>query len=91
MRNVGARPERELEAGLQVEEDDSAMLELLADDALRGQAEAVAVEDERPLQVVDAEGNEGDARFHRKVCNVPKPTTYSARRQRGTSRATLAS
>lgn len=59
VRDVGARPERELEAGLQIEEDDGAMLELPADDALRGQAEAVAVEGKRPLQIVDAKGDEG--------------------------------
>src|SRR5438128_2156246 len=62
--DAGPRPERELQAGLQVEEGDGAVLELLADDALRRQAEAVAVEAQRPLQVVDAQGEHGDPRFH---------------------------
>jgi hypothetical protein len=33
------RPERELEAGLQVDEDDRAVFDLPADDALGGEAE----------------------------------------------------
>ncbi|MFG5408986.1 hypothetical protein ABXN37_13925 [Piscinibacter sakaiensis] len=40
------------------------MLEVLAHDAVGGQAEAVAVEAQRSVEVVDAEGDEGDAGAH---------------------------
>ena len=42
----------------------SIVFELPADDALRLEAHAVAVEGHGLLQVVDAEGDEGDAWFH---------------------------
>jgi hypothetical protein len=59
-----AEPEPELQARLQVEENDRAVLELLADDALGRQAQAIAIEAERPLQVVDADRDQGDPRLH---------------------------
>ena len=42
-----ARPERQTKTRLEVEEGDGAVLELLADDAVRREAEAVAVEVQR--------------------------------------------
>src|SRR5262245_50440485 len=64
VRNARARPERELEAGLEIEERYRAVLELRSDDALGLEAEAVAIEAQRPLEVVHAEGDEGDSRLH---------------------------
>jgi hypothetical protein len=59
-----AWPKRELQPGLQIEEGDRAVLELLADDAFRRKAKAVAVETHRALEIVDADGKDSDARFH---------------------------
>jgi hypothetical protein len=47
-----------------LEESDRAMFELFADDTLGPEAEPVAIEADRPLQIVDAEGDERNARFH---------------------------
>ena len=41
------------------------MLEIGADDALRLQTKAVTVEPDRPLQIIDAESEKSDSRFHR--------------------------
>jgi hypothetical protein len=64
MRQTGTRPERQLQARLQVEEGDRAMLEFPADDALRAEAESIAVEPHRPVQVVHPECDERDPRLH---------------------------
>src|SRR5690606_37046620 len=64
VRDAGARPERQPQPSLQVDEDHRAVLELRSVDAVRGEAEPFAVEVERALQVVDAEGEDGDARQH---------------------------
>ena len=76
MRDVLLRPKRELQPRLQVEEDHGAMLEFRADDALRREPQAVAIEAHRALEIVDAEGDEGDARLHfayRKNTNFAAP------------------
>jgi hypothetical protein len=62
--DVGAFEDREFQAAGEIEEGDRAMLELAADDALRRQAQPVAVEFQRRLEVIDAEGENGDTRFH---------------------------
>src|SRR5688572_14153460 len=49
VRDAPARPEGELQAGLQFEKGHRTMLELLADDAFGLEPEAVAVEPQRPL------------------------------------------
>ena len=54
MRKARARPHRETQARLQIEEGDGAVLEFPADDAFGGKAEPVAVEGERAFEVVDA-------------------------------------
>jgi hypothetical protein len=64
MGDAVARPYPELQPALQLEERDRAVLELLADDALGLQAQAVAVEPQRPLQVVHAERDERDPGLH---------------------------
>src|SRR5438309_8009524 len=64
MGEARARPERELESRLQIEERHGAMLELGADDAFGVQAQPVAVEPQRALEVVNAQGDERDARLH---------------------------
>jgi hypothetical protein len=64
VRQVHPRPDSELEAGLEVEECDSSMLELGADDPLGRKPKAVAVEHERPLQIIDAQGDQCDAGLH---------------------------
>src|SRR5215211_6100317 len=55
-REVASLPDGEDEAVLQLEEGDGAVLVFRADDAVGGQAEAVAIERDRSLQVVDADG-----------------------------------
>jgi hypothetical protein len=40
------------------------VLELRAHDAFRPESEAVAIEADRALEVVDAEGDESDTGFH---------------------------
>src|SRR6184192_2665396 len=50
MGEARARPERELEARLQIKESDRAVLELRADDAFGLQAQPVAVEPQRALE-----------------------------------------
>jgi hypothetical protein len=60
------RPNGEFQAGLQIKEGNSPMVELFANDALRRQAETIAVEMYRPFQVVSAEGNNCNAWLHGK-------------------------
>src|SRR5687768_2892282 len=60
-----ARPDRKLQARLEVEERYRAMLELLSDDTRRLQPETVPIEPKRPLQVVDADGEHAEPWFHR--------------------------
>jgi hypothetical protein len=59
-----ARPDCELQTGLQVEEGHRAMLELRADDAWRFQAKPVAIEPQRALEIVDPDSDESDSRLH---------------------------
>ena len=53
MGKAAARPDRKLQAGLQIEERHRAMLELFADDAFGLETQPVAIETQRPLQVVN--------------------------------------
>src|SRR5262245_32178989 len=62
-----ARPERELQTGLEIEERDRPVFELRADDAFGLEAEPVAIELDRSLEVVDAECDEGYPRFHERA------------------------
>src|SRR5690606_391263 len=64
VRNAAARPEREHDTAFQPEEGDSAVLELRPDDSVRLQAETVPVESAGLVEVVHAERDHGDARFH---------------------------
>lgn len=64
MRKVVARPECEPEAGLQIEERDGAVLELLPDDAVGPEPQAIAVEAHGPLEIVDADGQDRNTRLH---------------------------
>jgi hypothetical protein len=63
-RQALARPQRETQARLQIEERDRAVLELLADDAFGAQAEAVTVEADRFLEIVDAQRDQGYPGFY---------------------------
>lgn len=56
--------ERQLQAGFQIEERDRAVLELRSDNALRWKAERISIEGDGALQVIDAECQDSDARFH---------------------------
>lgn len=64
VRKALARPNCELQTGLQIKEGDGPMLELPAKDALRWKAQAISIEVHRPLQILDAEGDNRDARLH---------------------------
>src|SRR5690606_29720742 len=62
--NARPWPEGQLQAWLEIEEGYRTMLEFLADDALAGEPEAVAVERECPRQVVDAQGDNAYSSLH---------------------------
>ena len=62
--DIFSGPKAELEAGLKIEEGDSAVFVFGADDALGGPAKAVAVELQGGFEIVHAEGDEGDSWFH---------------------------
>ena len=64
MSNTASRPERDLQAGLQIEERNCAVLVLCTNNAVRLQAEAVAVETNCPLQTVNAKRDQGYSRLH---------------------------
>jgi hypothetical protein len=52
-------PQCQLQPVLHIEEDDGAVVEFLADDAFGLHAEAVTIEPEGLLQIVNAEGDDG--------------------------------
>jgi hypothetical protein len=62
--DVRTREKSELDAVLQVEVDNGAMLELGANNAFGLKAEPIAVELERHLQVVNSQCDDSDSRFH---------------------------
>jgi hypothetical protein len=57
VRQARAGPECQPQSGLQLEEGDGSVLELLSDDSLGFQAEAIPIEADGALQVVDAESD----------------------------------
>ena len=63
MGEARARPDRKLQACLQVEEGDGAMLELLTDDPLGRKAKAVPVERDGALKILDGKRDDRDAGF----------------------------
>src|SRR5690606_36541282 len=63
-REARLRQERQPKPGLQLEERHGPVLGLLAHDPPRRQAEAITVEPEGPLEIIDGEGDEGDAWLH---------------------------
>jgi hypothetical protein len=64
VREALARPERQAQATVQVEERHRAVLELLADDALGVPAQPVTIEAHRALELIDTEREQRDARLH---------------------------
>lgn len=64
MRQICATPQGEPQAILQVKERDGAVLELGADDPVRGKSQAVAIERNCALEVVHAESKYRDPGFH---------------------------
>src|SRR5690349_9465359 len=58
------KPDRELEAGFEVEEGHGAVLVLFSCYPLRGKAETIAVEAHRPFKVIHADCQHGNARLH---------------------------
>jgi hypothetical protein len=56
-RYARAGPECQPQSGLQIEEGDGSVLALLSDDSLGFQAEAIPIEADGALQVVDAESD----------------------------------
>jgi hypothetical protein len=50
--------------GLKIEEGDRAMVDFLPDNAGRGKLQPIAIESHGALQIVDAQGQHGDVRFH---------------------------
>src|SRR5690606_18118512 len=64
VRDAAARPQRKPQAGLELNEHHGAMFEFAADDALGGETEAIAVKAQRSVEIVDADGDDGNARLH---------------------------
>jgi hypothetical protein len=57
MGDARARPKRQLQAGLQVEERDRAMFEFRADDSVRLQSKTVAIKANGALQIINADSD----------------------------------
>ncbi len=55
------------DAGLQLDEDHGSICKLPADDPLRGEAKAVALEAQGSFQIIAPDGDDGDAWLHRLV------------------------
>jgi hypothetical protein len=64
VRQAAARPQRQAQTALEVEERHRAVLVFGADDALGIPAEAVAVEADGAPEVVHGKSDERDARLH---------------------------
>src|SRR5262245_32117006 len=71
MGNALPRPERKLQPCLEIEERHCPIFELRADDSLRLEAEAVAVEADGPVQVVDAKSDERYPGLHPNALGFP--------------------
>src|SRR5690606_28970110 len=63
-RDALARPEREPEIRLEIEERDCPELELLANDAVGVEAEAIAIEAHRTIEIVNADRQHADSWLH---------------------------
>jgi hypothetical protein len=62
--DIGPSPERQLEAGIEIEKRDGAMFELSADNAFGLEIEAIAVKGDGAGEIIDAKGEDGNAGFH---------------------------
>src|SRR5262249_17527824 len=71
VREALSRPEGQAQAGLHVEERHGAILELLADDALRFEAETISIEAHGPLQIVYSDSDQRYVCLH-KILHVPR-------------------
>lgn len=74
-----ARPESETRAGLQLNEHNCSIREVLSGDALGGKTQAIPTRAQRCLKVADTEGNHCDARLH-------APLAPAAQRPRSAAR-----
>src|SRR5262245_764398 len=59
-----ARAERELHAVLQLKEHHGSIGKFFADDSLRWESQPIAIKRQRCLQVIDADGEDGNAGLH---------------------------
>src|SRR5690606_15371988 len=64
MRNARARPQRQAQARLQIEEGHRTVLELFADDPFSLKTEPVAIELQRFIEVFNAKGDDSNAWLH---------------------------
>ena len=62
-----ARPQGQTQARLELDEHDSPVLELFADDAFCRKAQAVTVEAQGSVKVVDADRDDGDSWFQPEI------------------------
>ena len=60
MGDAFSRPDCQLETCLQIEERHRTMLKLRAGNSFGFQTQAIPIEPQRPLQVIDSDGNESD-------------------------------
>lgn len=59
-----SRPDGQLHASVQIEKRDCAILKLRAENTLRRQTQPIPVKRERLFQIINAKGDNSDARFH---------------------------
>ena len=64
MGNALSWPKRQTHVRLQLDKDNSAAFKLFADDPFRGEAEAVSIETQRPLEVVYTDSDYSNPRLH---------------------------
>jgi hypothetical protein len=64
MSDALAGPESQTQARLKLDEHNSPVLELFANDAFGGKAQAITVETQRGFKIINAESDNCDSRFH---------------------------
>src|SRR6476659_3921576 len=92
MRHAPAGPEGKLQTRFQLEECDRAVLEFIAHDSIARQAEAVAVEPQRFLEIVHPKRDESDSGLHtaRSCCTARSASRMEFRWSDAPARSVLA-
>ena len=64
MRKAFSRPESQLQTSLQIKESNRTMFELFSDDAFGRETQAITVEANSPIEIINTQGNYSDAGLH---------------------------